>query len=141
MNAWPPFAQLPGGPRNRGAPFPIKALAGGGGDPFADLKPVGGNPRSLTNLRTGPYIWTLSAVGTGEYYATFAAAANPSLASPIGVVINNAQAVKGSALGSLTASQWQYGNNDTLGFNTVYVRLADDTDPDTKADGFVRMIA
>lgn len=138
---WPPFYRLNGGPLNRGVPFPVQPATGGGGNPFAHLGVSGGNPRSETNVRTNPYIWTVSLGGTAEYYATLAAGANASVPSPIIVIINNAVANKGSALGSLAAGEWQYGNADTLGFNTVYVRLADDTDPDSKANGFVRIIA
>jgi len=36
-------------------------------------------------------------------------------------------------VGSLTAGTWDYGDNDSLGYNTIYVRLTDSTDPDTKA--------
>jgi hypothetical protein len=32
--------------------------------------------------------------------------------------------------GSLTAGQWDWADNDTLGYSTVYVRLAGSTDPD-----------
>ena len=46
--------------------------------------------------------------------------------------------------GTITAlkpGQFAYGNIDTLGFNTVYVRLSDAADPDTKGLGFVEHIA
>jgi hypothetical protein len=38
--------------------------------------------------------------------------------------------VKGS--GSLALGEWKWGDFDTLGYNTIYVRLSDDTDPDSK---------
>lgn len=133
---WPPTHRTVGGPFNQGPPFAIGPSPGGGGSLFPFFSPY----RSTINVRTGPYIWTASGSGTGEFYCSLAAAANPSLGAPILVFINNVQAAQGSALGSLAASEWKYGNNDTLGFNTIYVRLADDTDPDTKANGFVQIV-
>lgn len=129
MGRWPPTFRLAGGPVNRGPFFSASGMATGSG-----------NPRVETNLRTGAYTWTVSLAGTNEYYALLGAG-NPSLPLPNSVIINGLTAVKGSALGSLAASQWQYGDNDTLGFSTVYVRLSDGADPDSKIDGFVRMMA
>jgi hypothetical protein len=39
---------------------------------------------------------------------------------------------------ALTAGTWDYADNDTLGFSTIYVRLSDGADPDSKADGYVQ---
>ena len=43
----------------------------------------------------------------------------------------------GGTIGSLAAGAWDWGDNDTLGFNTVYVRLTDGVDPDTKTTGYL----
>src|SRR5690606_38969133 len=42
-----------------------------------------------------------------------------------------------ASLGSLAASRWGYGDNDTLGYDTIYIRLSDDADPDSKAADYV----
>jgi hypothetical protein len=42
--------------------------------------------------------------------------------------------------GSLTAGQWDFGDNDTLGFSTIYVRLSDGTDPDSKSTDYVQLL-
>ena len=41
--------------------------------------------------------------------------------------------------GSLVAGQSVIGDNDSIGHNTVYVRLTDSADPDTKAAAFVEI--
>lgn len=79
------------------------------------------------------YKWTASGSGTNEYYCQTSAGGDPSIATPGSVFLDGFfnLATQGTA-GSLTASQWDYADNDTLGYSTIYVRLADGTDPDTK---------
>lgn len=93
------------------------------------------------NVRTAAFSWTASGSGTNEYYLRTAAGASPGfVASPPtsgGVYINGSAATKAS-LGSLAAGNWGYGDNDTLGYSTIYVRLSDGTDPDTKVAGYVK---
>lgn len=93
------------------------------------------------NIRSAAFAWTASGSGTGEYYLRTAAGADPSgvltgLVEPANVQANGTALTAGTA-GSLTASTWDWADNDTLGYSTIYVRLSDDTDPDTKTDGFV----
>lgn len=92
---------------------------------------------NAVNVRSPAYAWTLSGSGTNEYYLRTAANANPGfVATPTTVTINGSAATSGS-VGSLTAGKWAYGDNDTLGYSTLYVRLSDGTDPDTKTSGYV----
>jgi hypothetical protein len=74
--------------------------------------------------------WTASGSGTNEYYllnsATGYTATEPDRVKELGVIL-----VKGS-LGSLGISQWGWGDNDALGYNTIYIRLTDEADPDSK---------
>lgn len=89
---------------------------------------------------TAIYRWVLSASGTAEYYVELLAGGDPSLVSPNGVRIDPTvftELRQKNKLGFLPTGEWGYGDNDTLGFNTVYVRLDDGTDPDTKATGFI----
>jgi hypothetical protein len=75
---------------------------------------------------------------TSEYYLRTAANGNPGfVAQPDNLYINGSNATEGT-VGSLTAGQWDYGDNDTLGYSTVYVRLSDGTDPDTKDPNYVK---
>lgn len=84
------------------------------------------------------YAWTASGSGTNEYYLRTAANGDPGfVAQPDNVYINGSNATEGT-MGSLTAGQWDYGDNDTLGYSTIYVRLSDGTDPDTKDPFYVK---
>ena len=89
------------------------------------------------NLGSATYIWTVSASGTAEYYLTKADSSNPYKSRPDHVLLNSAEVTE-LTVGNLTAGTWAYGDNDSLGFETIYVRLADDTDPNTKADAYVQ---
>lgn len=92
---------------------------------------------NAVNVRSPAYSWTASGSGTNEYYLRTAANANPGFAAiPTTVTINGSAATSGS-VGSLAAGRWGYGDNDTLGYSTLYVRLSDGTDPDTKTSGYV----
>lgn len=44
----------------------------------------------------------------------------------------------GGGVGGLAAGEWDWGDNDSLGYDTVYVRLTDETDPDIHYQGFLR---
>jgi len=82
------------------------------------------------------YQWTASGSGTAEYYLEAAGGGDPGLPDPEIMLAGGAELAAGT-LGSLSAGEFGFGDNDALGFNTVYVRLADDTDPDSKADGYL----
>lgn len=85
------------------------------------------------SLRTTALKWTASSVGTATYYCDLASGGNPSLTNPVIVLENGVEMARGSSIATLSAGQFAYGNGDSLGFNTVYVRLSDGTDPDSKA--------
>lgn len=89
---------------------------------------------SNSNAITGAG-WEASGSGTNEYYY------NSATIFPDGVVPTASMTVKESAtaltwgaLGSLVASGFGYGDNDSLGFNTIYVRTAAGADPDVAGD-------
>jgi hypothetical protein len=84
------------------------------------------------------YKWNLSTTGTNEWYLTSVGGGNPSL-SPVGSCSINGVAQIRSAidplhkrgmLGSLTNLQYGWGDNDTLGFSTFYMR-SDGGSPNT----------
>ena len=91
-----------------------------------------------TSLRNSTYRWTLSAHGTNEYYCQTAAGGDPSITASGSVTCDGSFNLSAAgSVGSLTAGQCAYADNDTLGYTTPYVRLADGTDPDTKTWGWV----
>jgi hypothetical protein len=83
------------------------------------------------------YQWTASGGGTNEYYLEVKGGGDPGVSEPDRVVENGIRMDKGT-LGSLPAGDWGYGDNDVLGYDTVYVRLTDEVDPDTKANGYIK---
>lgn len=87
----------------------------------------------------GAWEWLLSANGTNEYYLTRAGSiSQPSQRKPDVVLENNVAMTRGTT-GSLAAGEWNWADNDELGYKTVYVRLSDGADPDSKADGYVKV--
>lgn len=80
--------------------------------------------------------WIAGGGGTGEFYVELVGGGDPSIASPNAVYEDGVAMTQGT-VDSLAAGEWDYADSDTLGFNTIYVRLSDDADPDSKADDFV----
>lgn len=88
------------------------------------------------SIRTDDWRWILSASGTSEYYLDKPDGGNPYLDQPKKLEFDGTEATAGT-LGSLSAGEWAYGDNDALGYNTIYVRLVDSTDPDGKLTDFI----
>lgn len=94
------------------------------------------------SLRNSTYRWLLSGSGTANYYLDLSGGGNPGISTPgttSGAITGDDAAFTNGTAGSLTVSQFGYGDADTLGYNTIYVRLADGADPDTKAVDFVKL--
>lgn len=89
-----------------------------------------------TILTSGTYKWTASGSGTNEWYCELSGGGDPSLTDCHLFLVDDVPMTEseGSAsdpplLGSLADHEWGYGDNDTLGYETLYFR--DDTgDPD-----------
>jgi len=80
-------------------------------------------------LTSDTYRWTASGSGTNEYYCELAGGGDPSLSEPAGLILGESVLTSGT-LGSLSDHAWAYGDNDSLGYSTVYIR-DDSGDPDT----------
>jgi hypothetical protein len=106
------------------------------------MRVIRNNGLVLRSLRSAIYAWTASGSGTNEYYLRLLAGTDPGLVQPgaAEVYINSAVATQGTA-GALAAGRWGWGDNDTLGYSTVYVRLADGTDPDGKAADYIQCVS
>lgn len=92
-------------------------------------------PYSLVN---STYRWLAAGSDTGAYYLDLSGGGDPGLSSPGNVQENGANMTAGT-LGALASGEWAYGDDDTLGYSTIYVQLADDADPDSKATNYVTM--
>lgn len=83
-------------------------------------------PEPIDLLDSSVYEWHASGSGTNEYYVTKADSADPGLSTPI-LFYTAAGSTETSrsegAAGSLSANEWDYDDNDTLGFDTVYFRI------------------
>lgn len=77
--------------------------------------------------------WTASGSGTSEYYYS------ETISEPRSVY-GNATLLASGTVGSLTAGQWAFADNDSIGESRVYVRLSDSTDPDTKTAGYLQYV-
>lgn len=89
------------------------------------------------SVRSGDYQWTASGSGTDEYYLEADGGGDPGLGGdPQVIIAGNVVLVPGSA-GSLAAGEWAFDDNDSLGYDTIYIRLSDGADPDSKDVGFV----
>lgn len=76
------------------------------------------------------YQWTLSSSGTNEWYLEASGGGNPNIAEPHHMKYDSTYIRVDGSLGSLADHEAGFGDNDSLGFSTVYWR--DDTgDPDT----------
>lgn len=79
--------------------------------------------------------WTASGSGTNEYYYN----QTISQIEPNAVLIGGDVTAKATnVVGSLAVGQWSWGDNDTLGTDTLYVRLSDGADPDSKTSGHLK---
>ena len=84
--------------------------------------------RNLSDSSSGK--WLKSSSGTNEYYYVTLAGGNPFLVTEPDYITMDGVVLTSGTVGSLSDHEWDYGNNDALGFNTVYVR--DETgDPDS----------
>jgi hypothetical protein len=93
-----------------------------------------------TNVNTGTYAWHQS-TGAGKtdwYYLTLANGNNPSLTRPKTAVVNNYWSAESTNLVNITGftlyghyatDNWGWGDFDTLGYSTLYVRYNNGVDP------------
>ena len=85
---------------------------------------------------SGTYIWTLDGGDANAYYLRLTGSLDPGIPEP-DQVLGNSLVLAAGTLGSLASSTWSFGDNNSLGYDTLYVQLADDADPSGKANGFV----
>jgi uncharacterized protein (TIGR02217 family) len=106
-------------------------------------RPVAGTITASATVNlvgTTTYQWTLSGSGTGEYYLEAQGGGQPPLSNqPPQVHIGGSSAPTGT-VGSLVQGEWDWADNDSLGFSTIYVRLSGDADPDTSGSGNVQAV-
>ena len=95
-----------------------------------------------TSIVNASYKWTASTgAGTDDYYLTTAGGDDPGLDEPDTLLVDNEAATEGT-ISTLAAGEWVYGDDatDALGYDTIYIRLSDGTDPDSKADDYIKAL-
>lgn len=66
--------------------------------------------------------------GSSEYSLHSAAGGDPSVRKPVNVYESESALASGT-LGALSASQWAWGDNNSLGYSTIYVQTSDGAAP------------
>ena len=72
-----------------------------------------------------------------EYYLELVTGGDPGLDEPIGVK-KDGSAMTLATVGSLFNGQYGWGDNDSLGYDTIYIKLAAGIDPDTLVYGAIQ---
>ncbi len=90
---------------------------------------------STTELPGSDLQWNESTV-SGEYYISGAdsSTTDPSLSKPDNIkfgTFGSSESYPEGTPGSLNANEWGYGDNDSLGFDTIYFRNSDGTTPES----------
>ncbi len=99
--------------------------------------------QSICNNPTTVVTWTKTTSDGGtrnEYYCLKGAGACTGT-KPLSVTIggNFIVASEGNIAAGLNAGEWDWGDIDSLGFDTVYVKLTGNVDPDTMNPAYVAM--
>ncbi len=114
-----------------GGVYGSQVEAPSGGSAVADvLYSADGTPiiNGADALVAAIYKWTASGSGTNEYHVELSGGGDPSLVEPKQIFMDDIRSAIGT-VGSLADHEWDWGDNDALGYNTVYLR--DNTgDPD-----------
>lgn len=84
---------------------------------------------------TAVYSWTASPTLTGAYYLRTLAGTNPVAtipSQPTNIMIDGLVARNcGTTATNIAPGGWWYGDNDSLGYSTIYVYMVGGVDPDT----------
>ena len=82
------------------------------------------------DLNTAAYQWTASGSGTNEYYLEAAGGGTPGIVEPKSATVDGYVRIESAeadrqrqAAGSLDNLSWGWGDNDALGYSTMYVRV------------------
>jgi hypothetical protein len=98
----------------------------------AGLQIIEGVPIDIS--QSSPYKWTVSPADGDEYHLEIDAGGDPLLSIPTRITEDLVDMVFNGTLGSLVAGEWGFGDNDTLGYETIYIRRYTDTDPAVAGD-------
>jgi hypothetical protein len=94
----------------------------------------------VTNLVSSSdgYEWKESTAKAGEYYFQKTGDAPPGISQPKTLYEQDAEMLTGT-VGALAEGCWGWGDHDSLGFDTLYVKVTGGGDPDSKAEGWLQI--
>lgn len=119
---------------------PVGGVTPGAVGPVGSIINITSTGATATQLSISTHTdekWTVSAGGAGsEYYLTnYGGGQHTGVTTkPDRLILEGFELIQGE-LGTLGTSQWCWGDNDTLGYDTIYLRLSGDIDPDLKDVG------
>lgn len=90
---------------------------------------------SLSDQST--YKWTVSPAQAGEYYCEAIAGGDPGIQPP-GFVFEDSVRMVAGMPGDLAVGEYFHGDNDTLGYDTTYVRITGSGDVDSEAVDYIQ---
>jgi hypothetical protein len=103
---------------------------------YATIKIKDGATGSLVSVAGGAAEWTESTTTPGEWYYTGAAMTS----KPVYVELGGVDITPDEGtLGSLVENEWDWGDQDTLGSDTMYIKLPGDGDPDNLAANYLKI--
>ncbi len=95
----------------------------------------GYDPNSINILVYGIWTWTQSTLFPTEWFLTLPGGGDPDFDARPARVSEAGFAMEESVVGSLQTGMWAWGHSGfDVGFDTIYIRLSDDTNPNTKTD-------
>jgi hypothetical protein len=74
------------------------------------------------------YKWTESVAKAGEFYVEDVTGGDPGLTEPPSLMKDDVALIAGT-VGSLASGEWDWGDNDTLGYSTVYYKPSSGINP------------
>ncbi len=100
----------------------IPPSSGSSGNPIVYQANADGSPEinGANDVTTATYRWIASGSGTNEYYVELSGGGDPSISDPVQVFMDNVRLTE-ATVGSLSDHEWDWADNDALGFSTIYV--------------------
>jgi hypothetical protein len=103
---------------------------------YATITIKDGSIGALVSVAGGASEWTDSPTTPGEAYYTGAAMTSKPVHVELGGVDITLQE---GTLGALVENEWAWGDQDTLGASTMYIKLPGDGDPDALAADYLKI--
>jgi len=107
--------------------------------PASQMYPLAGSPELTTkmSIRSSAFAWAPAANDANAFYFQTAGGTDPQIPIRPSAVYENGEPLAPGTLGSLDPNQYAFSDDDSLGYNTMYVQLAGGKDPDANSVDWV----